>query len=141
MEEPKEKLEKLLKSHELRVTSKRLDVLSVIHSYGSAIPYSKVQEELKDFDRVTLYRTILVLLDNGIIHKIQVEDQEVYYALCGHTCDTEEHHHEHLHFHCSECETVSCVEPDKQLKVLLKGYQISQVNVQVNGVCLECQAV
>lgn len=138
MKESRENSEKLLRSHKLRVTEKRLDVLEIIHDYGSAIPHSKVQEELKDFDRVTLYRTILALLENGIIHKIQVEDQEVYYALCGHTCDTEEHNHQHIHFHCSECETVSCIEPKEALKVQLEGYAVSEVKVQVNGVCADC---
>lgn len=138
MKESREKSEKLLRSHKLRVTEKRLDVLKIIHDYGSAIPYSKVQEQLKNLDRVTLYRTILALLENGIIHKIQVEGQEVYYALCGHTCDTEEHNHQHIHFHCSECEKVSCIEPKQELKVLLEGCAIAEVKVQVDGVCAAC---
>ena len=140
MEVSKEKLVDLLKSHDLRVTEKRIGVLRIIQGYGSAIPHSKIQELLKKFDRVTLYRTILTLVESGIIHKIQVEDQEVFYALCGQTCNTQEHHHEHIHFHCSECETVSCVEPMKQLQVQLEGYHIMQVNIQVNGVCAECTA-
>jgi len=140
MTESRIKLETLLRTHKLRVTSKRLDVLEVINNYQSAIPHSKIQAELKGFDRVTLYRTILALLESGIIHKIAVENQEVYYALCGHTCDTEEHNHKHVHFHCSKCESVSCVEPNEQLQVQLDGYLISEINVQVNGICSNCQS-
>ncbi|MFK7756625.1 MAG: Fur family transcriptional regulator [Flavobacteriales bacterium] len=141
MTESKEALQSILKSHQLRVTQKRLDVLAIIRNYESAIPHSRIQEELKNFDRVTLYRTILALLENGIIHKIHVEGKEVYYALCGHSCDVDDHNHQHVHFNCVECESVTCLEPDHPFNISLKGFQIEEVDVQLKGVCDNCTEV
>ncbi len=129
---------KLLKDNDLRITRHRKEVLNLIVSYESAIPFALIQKELSSMDRVTLYRTMNILLDNGIIHKIQVEDKETYYALCGHTCDDGSHEHNHVHFHCSSCDKVKCLEPDTPLNIGLNGFEIQNVDVQIKGVCDQC---
>jgi len=129
----------ILKYHNLRITSKRKDVLGLIVDYDSAIPFSHIQKELSNFDRVTLYRTMNSLLEKGVIHKIQVEGTEIFYALCGHTCDDKTHQHNHVHFHCSSCEKVHCLEPDSPLNIGLNGFQIENIEIQLQGVCNQCK--
>ncbi len=135
-----EKTIHLLRHHKLRVTSQRKQVLSLIVDSPNATAHLDIQRELPDFDRVTLYRTINKLLDNGIIHKIQLDDSDLHYALCGHTCDEEAHDHNHVHFKCSKCHKVKCIEPVQPLNLDLKGYFIEGVEVQVSGVCDTCNA-
>ena len=74
-------LAELLRERKLKATSTRLEVLSVISDYNKAIPFSEIQNALHNFDRVTLYRTIHALMENGIIHKALIEEKETFF--CG----------------------------------------------------------
>lgn len=128
----------LLKNRNLKVTSNRLEVLSLIAGYSSAIPYSLLQKSLEDFDRVTLYRILKTLLDKGIIHKASVSRNEVYYALCKQFCNSEEHNHNHIHFKCLKCNSVSCVDVPSDISIQIPNALIQEIDIQVKGLCSAC---
>jgi len=127
-----------LRSHSLKATPLRIDFLSALHKFGKAMPYPAIQKALEPIDRVTLYRTIESLTSKGIIHKAYQEGNVSYYAVCDHHCNSEEHQHNHLHFKCLECESVTCEPSTTDLKVKLPGYQIQQVSIAVEGICKSC---
>ena len=128
------RLTELLKSRKLKATPKRVELLSAIDDYDSAIPYSKLQTALQKFDRVTLYRTLNTLLEKGIIHKASVEGTETYYAMCStHTCSSHAHHHEHIHFKCTNCKTVSCVQVAQPLNIKIPNFVIKNLEVNATG--------
>ena len=79
-----------LKNHDLRVTKIRLAILEALGDGHQAKPYGELQAALGEFDRTTLYRTLLALIDKGLIHKALEENGESYYALCG-GCTTHAH--------------------------------------------------
>lgn len=135
----KEDLKVVLRKGELKVTTKRLDVLYIISNYEKAIPYSLLQSSLKDFDRVTLYRTIQALTENGIIHVAMQDDQETFYALCSSRCNAHQHHHNHIHFKCTICSTVSCIHLNKAIEFQIPNYLIDTVSVEVTGTCELCK--
>ncbi|NJB81814.1 Fur family transcriptional regulator [Wenyingzhuangia aestuarii] len=128
----------LLRDRNLKATPKRLELLTVVAAFNSAIPYSELQKKLKHFDRVTLYRTLHALLDGGIIHKASVSSDEVYYAMCKEYCTSECHNHKHVHFKCVECLEVSCVNTTNTIQIQIPNVQIQQVDVEVSGVCSKC---
>ncbi|WP_068825059.1 Fur family transcriptional regulator [Wenyingzhuangia fucanilytica] len=128
----------LLRDRNLKATPKRIELLNVVASYSSAIPYSEIQSKLNHFDRVTLYRTINALLDGGIIHKASVSSDEVYYAMCKEYCTSECHNHKHVHFKCLECMEVSCVDVTNPLQIQIPNVIIKQVEIEVSGVCEKC---
>lgn len=128
----------LLRDRSLKATPKRLELLNVVANYPAAIPYSELQKKLKHFDRVTLYRTINALLDNGIIHKASVSTDDVYYALCKEYCSTECHNHKHVHFKCETCLQVSCVDVESTLQIKIPNVKVNQVEIEVSGVCSKC---
>lgn len=134
----KEALENLLRDRGLKVTPKRLELLLLISNYSSAIPYSKIQKSLNNFDRVTLYRTLKSLLDSGIIHKATVSTEDVYYAMCKHYCTSSEHHHKHVHFKCNSCLEVSCLDVTTPVHIDIPNVIIKQVEIEVSGVCEKC---
>ena len=72
-------IKELLHKRELKATNSRIDLLSNLDKFGSAMPYSAIQKALKSTDRVTLYRTLQTLSDKGIIHKAAHIDNEDYY--------------------------------------------------------------
>ncbi len=128
----------LLKDRKLKVTSTRLTVLSIIYEYPKAIPYSKLQKALHNFDRVTLYRTLNALTENGIIHKAMVDENENFYALCSSNCTSEIHNHKHVHFKCKHCKEVSCVQSDNAIDFSIPGYFVENFEIEATGICKGC---
>ena len=131
-------LAQLLRGRKLKATSTRLEVLSVIFDYNKAIPFSAIQKALHDFDRVTLYRTIQVLTDNGIIHKALKEDNETFFAMCSTSCTTDTHNHQHVHFKCSNCQAVTCVQAVNSINLSIPGHAIESFEITATGVCALC---
>jgi len=131
-------IETLLRSRKLKATPNRIALLSEIESYQSAIPFSTIQNKLKNLDRVTLYRSMNVLLKNGIIHKAYNKDNDMYYAMCGNTCTATTHNHNHVHFECTECEQVKCEHLQQEVEILLPDHQVNEINITLRGVCKDC---
>ena len=132
-------LRAMLKARKLKTTVARLHLLNVIADYGTAIPYSSIQQALKETDRVTLYRTLNTLLDKGIIHKALKDENDTYYALCTHRCSSVAHNHEHIHFKCSSCHEVSCVPMPTPFNVEIPDAIVNSIEIQVTGLCSKCQ--
>jgi Fur family ferric uptake transcriptional regulator len=132
-------IKEILKKRSLKATSNRLNLLTKLQNNGSAMSYSKIQETMQPIDRVTLYRTIEKLKEKGIIHTAFQSNNEIYYAICGMDCSTENHIHNHVHFKCIKCETVTCEELLNSLNILLPKYEIHNIAVNVNGLCEICR--
>ncbi|MFA9290522.1 MAG: Fur family transcriptional regulator, partial [Solirubrobacteraceae bacterium] len=87
-------------------------------------------------DRVTIYRVLERLMEEGVIHKIVNVDGVVKYAGC-HSC-SEKHHHNHIHFSCQKCKSVTCLEDVKPSFKLPENYIVSEVNFTLSGLCPQC---
>lgn len=133
-----ESIKEYLRERALKATPIRVGLLSLLSERESAIPYSEIQENLKSFDRVTLYRTLNALIDGGIVHKASTSGDETYYALCSQKCSKHCHKHEHIHFKCTACHEVSCVHIEQAIKISIPNFQIEEVSVEVKGVCDKC---
>lgn len=133
-----ESIKDYLRERSLKATPIRVELLSLLGERESAIPYSEIQQKLKSFDRVTLYRTLNALIEGGIVHKASTSGDETYYALCSHNCSKHCHKHEHIHFKCTECNEVSCIHIEHAIKISIPNYQIEDVSVEVSGICEKC---
>lgn len=131
-------IKEYLRERSLKVTPIRIELLTLLAKQGSAVPYSDIQQQLKAYDRVTLYRTINAMMDSGIVHKASTSGDEVYYALCSHNCSKHCHKHEHIHFKCTQCGEVSCIHIDNALNISIPGYQIDETSVEASGICKKC---
>ena len=129
----------LLNSRNLKATNTRLNLLMAIQTNASAMSYSAIQKAIQPIDRVTLYRTLETLKEEGIIHKAFQENNEVYYAICGKKCEKHNHNHEHIHFKCLQCNTVSCEKPMDAI-ISIPDYEIHTVSIHVKGVCKTCKS-
>ena len=128
----------LLKNKKISETPFRKEVLAIFGKKNNAIPLSVVEKELKEFNRITLYRTIKVFLEKGIIHEITISGEESNYAICQEKCDTVGHHHQHIHFKCTSCSLIFCVEVDRFPSINLPKYKIEQLEIQTTGLCQSC---
>ena len=130
---------KLLKDHDLRITDCRIDVLERFYSAGHALSFKDLEEDLKDYDRVTLYRTLNAFMTQGILHRIPSESGLANYGLCTDDCSQEDHHHDHLHFKCNVCGHIECLPNHHTPEVDLPGYDIEESYLILNGICKECK--
>ncbi len=128
-----------LRHRKLRATSVRIDFLNLLKASNEAVSHSEIQKALNPgLDRVTLYRTIQVLLKKGLIHQAYQEGQEVYYAICEEDCGDQKHHHRHIHFHCRVCHSVTCLDTPEPMEVSAPGYAVEDFEIQAKGVCPSC---
>jgi len=129
---------KLLKTHSLRITDCRIDVLECFYRTKHALSFKDLEETLIDYDRVTVYRTLNSFIDKGLLHKIPSDSGIASYGLCQGECTDASHHHDHVHFKCHVCGHTECLPEHHVPKVSLPGYQIDEQNLIVDGVCKRC---
>jgi Fur family ferric uptake transcriptional regulator len=120
-----------------RNTIAKTEIQQLIITSPVALSHSEIQNSLDGLcDRVTIYRVLERLLDEGIIHKIINIDGIVKYAGC-HSC-SEKHNHNHIHFNCEKCMTVTCLKNVEPSYNLPQNYKVSEMNFTLSGICPEC---
>ena len=131
-------LKKILKNHRLRVTDCRMDILEFFVNNEQAFSFKNLENTFEHYDRVTLYRTLNSFTKNGVLHKIPSDTGIVSYGVCSSTCSPQNHNHNHMHFQCNICGKTECL-PQKHLpQVKITGYVIEEVNMILNGKCVQC---
>ncbi len=134
------KAENLLKSHQLRRTDTRVDVLDLFIRKDIALAQRDIEEELGAIDRITLYRTLRTFEEKGLIHRAIDGSEKLRFALCSHECNAEEgHFDEHAHFHCKLCESTFCLDQVITPSVKVpRGYTIESAHLVLKGICEKC---
>lgn len=122
-----------------RTTVAKSTILELIESSKVALSQPDIQTHIGDLcNRVTIYRVLDRLVEEGAIHKIIDIDGLTKFMSC-HKCEDENHHnHHHIHFHCSECGDVTCLHNVVPEFSLPKSYKITDVNFMVSGICKNC---
>ncbi len=135
--------QELLNNFQLRLTDSRIAVLDFMLSHLHAISQPELEQQLSDrFDRVTLYRTLNTFNKKGLIHEVTDTSGTMKFALCGAACHNEPHihHHEHVHFHCTECQQTVCInEVDVPQLSLPAGFTPQKFSFIIEGKCQNCQ--
>lgn len=126
---------------QIRNTNAKTEIFKLIDGSSRALSHSDIQDQLGDLcNRVTIYRVLERLEEEGKIHKIVNVDGVINYARCSH-CEAGHDHgdgHRHIHFSCEKCRTVVCIEnivPEIQLP---QGYVSHNYNFVVSGLCPDC---
>ncbi|MEL7530668.1 MAG: transcriptional repressor [Bacteroidota bacterium] len=137
-----QQFEQILSDKSLRRTQTRSDILSIFLQRDAALSEPELEKAMQGrCDRVTIYRTLSTFLDKGILHKVLDDTGAMRYALCAEDCHGEhEHQHDHVHFKCEECGKTICVDEVRIPSVKLpEGYQLSGVNMLLQGTCPNCK--
>jgi len=134
-------LDDLLKRNHLSITESRKKILSLFVNHTGALAHGDIEKKAGEkFDRVTVYRTLQTFVEKGIIHTIPTSDNMVRYALCKDNCTEGNHHDNHIHFVCKECNKTECLDNVTPPSIELPyGYIANMVEVVVSGVCKECR--
>jgi Fur family ferric uptake transcriptional regulator len=123
----------------IRPTRQRLRVLAALSAERNDATAQRIHDRLRlEGDRVglaTVYRTVSLLSEHGVIDALMHRPGEVCYRLCG-----EGHHH---HLVCDRCHSVTEL-GDCELEPWLTElgaqhrFTVTAHTVEVTGVCAAC---
>ena len=117
----------------------RINVLTVLLGAHEALTHHEIEHRLPathDVDRVTLYRVLEWLTEQGIAHKLAGEDRIWHFSVTGHEHPGGDGH---AHFQCSDCGKVVCLDSARVPAIHLpEGYRRTDVEVTVKGSCAAC---
>jgi Fur family peroxide stress response transcriptional regulator len=135
-----EAFEETLRRKDLRVTHQRTEIFRELaatdeHPDAETV-YQRVSERVPAVSRDTVYRTLAMLEEHGLVSRADVLGGPSRYD-----ADTEHHHH----FVCTECGAVkdfrSRALDDLPIPRSAKAIgRVASAHVQVRGVCSECLA-
>ena len=125
----------------LRVTLPRVKILEVLenspnHHLSVEDIYRVLIEHHEEVGIATIYRVLSQFEESGIVHKLNFENNQAVYELCG------VEHHDHLV--CVKCNTIIEFQDDiieqHQLQIAKKhGFELTDHSLYLYGLCKDCQ--
>ena len=135
----KNKAVEMLKECGLRITAPRTAVLAALLDASSPLTQEQIAESIGPDgpNKTTIYRTLLSLTEQNLIHKAFIKDRVWHFELAHH-CGR---HQCHPHFTCVKCNQTRCltgIHPPL-IKDLPAGYQVIRQQVRLEGLCDRCR--
>ena len=135
-------IKELTANVDFRVTKQRKKILDVLISQDQHLLAQDIYEILREEDSkvglATVYRTLDLFEESGIIKKRKFNGDSAYYEI------NDEHHGNHHHLICKSCGTV--IEVDELLPEDIEerleeeeGFQVEDLCLQMYGYCENCQ--
>ncbi|RSK48972.1 Fur family transcriptional regulator [Hymenobacter rigui] len=136
-----DRISQTLTRHKLRHTPVRRAVLQALSASPFALSGHEVEQLLGgDVDRITLYRTLKTFEESGLIHRVIDTSDTVRYAACSMECNVHAHADDHVHFKCTSCQHIYCLNQVAIPAVTLPAkFQAQTRDYLLAGVCQECQ--
>lgn len=138
-------LKEELKKKGYKLTPQRRSILdTIIDNEGTHLTveeiYDKVKKPCPEIGLATVYRTIVLLEEMGIVYKLDLDDGCSRYELVH-----EDELHRHHHLICTECGKVIEVEGDllEDLEKKIEGqynFKIQDHSVKFFGICHNCKS-
>ena len=133
------KLTMFLESKKLRKTPERYAILDKVMSFNSHFDIithnKKMEEDSYHVSRATIYNTMDLLADCGLVRKHQFGNQHAQYEK---VCDTSNHHH----LICVECGKIKDVKDTEFIKYMntikYPSFSTSYFALYVYGICNRC---
>lgn len=99
--------------------------------------YERVKQVSSDVSRATVYRTITLLVDSGLVQKsLRSSARDLYEHIYGHD--------QHVHWVCRRCGSVQETPLDEVRAILARGagdlkFKLEEINLNLNGLCWKCR--
>ncbi len=128
-----------IKNKGLKITPARIKVLDTLSHDGKALSHTELEPILGKIDRITLYRILNDFEEAGIVHKVMDKDGIARFAVCRHNCSTQHHNDDHIHFNCTACHKMLCLEHTQATGIVLPtGFTTTGQSTIVYGLCKAC---
>lgn len=141
---PTSRARELLQAADGRATPARLAVLEILLASAAALSHHEIEEAVAgrglDVDRVTLYRVLDWLIEQDLAHRIAAEDRVWRFNAVDHMAVDHPKAVEHMHFHCTRCGQIFCLDDPQQNHGLAvpNGYQLERTEITLHGRCPRC---
>ncbi len=130
-----------LRSHGFRITTQREMIVEAIAHQGDHINadeiFTLIQKRTRSVNLATVYRTLDLLVEQGLANRINLAEGRVFYAT--------HQHGPHIHLVCRQCGQV--VDADQEMlsafnHQLRSDYRFAAdlQHISVLGLCSQCQA-
>ena len=129
-----------LKSAGLKVTLPRLKILEVLesspsHHLSAEDIYRVLIEQNEEVGVATIYRVLSQFEESGIVQKLNFENNQAVYELCG------ADHHDHLV--CVKCNKIIEFQDDvieqHHIQIAKKhGFELTDHSLYLYGLCKDC---
>ncbi|CAM3426257.1 Fur family transcriptional regulator [Hydrogenibacillus schlegelii] len=145
MEERLERIKQILHAHNYKLTPQREATVRVLlermedHLSAEDV-YLALKSRMPDIGLATVYRTLELLSDLKIVHKVNFGDGVTRYDF---RAEGAKHHHHHLY--CLSCGKVEEIEEDllEDVEKIVEerfGFEILDHRLTFHGICRECRA-
>jgi Fur family ferric uptake transcriptional regulator len=130
----------LLQKHGLSRTRNRVNILDALAHAARPLSVKEISGILPvRCDKSTIHRTLNSLFEKQIVQRIIV-DHEVKYALGKKYNGKKGHQGDHVHFKCSVCNTLFCMEEIEVMDYTLpEGFEKEENQFLVIGRCNKCK--
>jgi len=128
-----EQLLETLEQQGYRSTSPRRAVAQVIANQGKHFTAEDLREKLPSLGRATIFRSLKLLVETGVLCRVLLEDGDLHYQLS--------HRGHHHHLLCVECGSsqLGCdIEKLLQQTSASHGFELSGHWLEVYGRCRSC---
>lgn len=128
----------LIAAHGGRVTRTRIAVIETLQTSQHPLTHDEIGAALdaQDIahDRVTLYRALEWLVEQGIAQRIASGERAWRFEL------RRGDDHRHAHFHCERCGQIVCLEnvPTPASAPLPAGFEVARTELVLHGACPAC---
>jgi Fur family ferric uptake transcriptional regulator len=139
----KERYLEVFRKNGYKLTTQRRVIFEVLYEHSNDHPspeeiYERVIGKYPEIGLATIYRTLQLMEDLGIVYKMNFNDGLSHYELC--MGDSHQHHH----LICLQCGRIEEVEIDllEELEASIeenKGFKITDHSVKFFGICKHCQ--
>jgi Fur family peroxide stress response transcriptional regulator len=130
-----EDFKKELKMKNIRLSYQRLKVLEYLtrnqcHPTVDKI-FTDLQKDIPTLSKTTIYNTLRILVEAGLVRIITIEDNETRYDIIVEN---------HGHFKCESCGTIYdfSIDTDSLTSEDLNNFKITDKNIYFKGICPRC---
>ncbi len=130
-----EQLKAILQERNINLSYQRLKVLEYLSSHDTHPTtdqiYNGLHEEIPTLSKSTVYNTLKVLVEAGVVRELMIENNEARYDIITDF---------HGHFKCERCGDIHnfSIRLDDLAYKGLGSYLIKQRDVYFKGVCPDC---
>ncbi len=137
MEAKIKKFEAILRDKHITPSYQRLKILFYLadeHRHPSAEQiYHALHEDIPSLSKTTVYNTLKLFIEAGLVHNISTEESEGRYEMIT---------TEHGHFKCNVCGSIYnfAIQMDHLAQGELDQFEIQDRNVYFRGICPKCRS-
>lgn len=130
-----EQLKKILQERNINLSHQRLKVLEYLASHNTHPTieeiYDALHQEITTLSKSTVYNTLKILVDIGMVKELMIESNEMRYDIITQF---------HGHFKCERCGKIHNfgIQLDDLAYSGLNDFFIRQKDVYFKGVCPDC---